>query len=102
MATLSIRLEAKTASGVARVAARSGKSKSEVAREALSRYVEEADKQPAKKPWYKEIEHLIGAVDSGGLQLSERTGEKFTEMLLKERDERRRADRRRTTRRVAR
>jgi predicted DNA-binding protein len=108
MAMLSIRLDARTASTVDRVAAQTGKTKSEIAREALAKYAEEVDKllgekvdkkSAGERPFDK-AKHLIGACDSGGMQLSTRTGEKFTEMLLRERDERRRADRRRPARRA--
>src|SRR5271170_6242500 len=101
MASLSIRLDAQTASAVDRITARTGKTKSEIVREAIADYTSKIDKKKPKgeRP-YDKVKHLIGICDSGGMQLSTRTGEKFTEMLLKERDERRRADRRRTTRRV--
>jgi len=101
MASLSIRLDADTASAVDRITARTGKTKSEVVREAIAGYAEKIDKKPKKESLYDKMAEFIGSCDSGGMQLSTRTGEKFTEMLLKERDERRRADRRRSTRRVA-
>src|ERR1700693_1981050 len=98
MGTLSIRLDASTASAVDRVAARTGKTKSAIVREALAEYAEKLNKKsPGERP-YDKMAPYIGSWDSGGMQLSTRTGQKFTEMLLKERDERRRADRRRSTR----
>ena len=100
MATFSIRLDAKITSDVERVAARSGKTKSAVVREALSRYVQEADKKSATERPYDKVKHLIGVWDSGGMQLSTRGGEKFAQMLEEERDARRRADRRRSARRA--
>jgi RHH-type transcriptional regulator, rel operon repressor / antitoxin RelB len=102
MGTLNIRLDTKTASLIARIAAQTGKRKSEIVREALRTYGERFPEKSTSARPYDKIKDLIGSLDSGGLQLSERTGEKFTEMLLKERDERRRADRRRATRRAAR
>jgi len=105
MATLSIRLDAKTASTVDRITARTGKTKSAIVREAIADYAEKAcpekieKKSKGERP-YDKMAPYIGSCDSGGMQLSTRTGERFTEMLLKERDERRLADRRRSTRRA--
>jgi hypothetical protein len=99
MGTLSIRLDARTASTVDRVAAQTGKTKSEIVREAIARYVEKVDKESQSERPYDKVAHLIGIWDSGGMQLSTRTGEKFTEMLLRERDERR-ARRHRSARRA--
>jgi metal-responsive CopG/Arc/MetJ family transcriptional regulator len=100
MATFSIRLDARLAAEVDRIAASTGKTKSEVVRAAIAEYTERArEKSKSERP-YERVAHLIGACDSGGMQLSTNTGQKFTEMLLKERDERRRADRRRPTRRA--
>jgi hypothetical protein len=100
MATLSIRLEAKTASTVDRITARTGKTKSEIVREAITDYVGRIEKKPKGERPYDKMAPYIGICDSGGMQLSTRTGERFTGMLLKERDERRRADRRRPARRT--
>jgi RHH-type rel operon transcriptional repressor/antitoxin RelB len=100
MATFSIRLDARIASAVDRIAAQTGKTKSDIVREALAEYVERADKKSKSERPYDKVKHLIGSCDSGGMQLSTRTGEKFTEMLLRERDERRRLDRRRPARRA--
>lgn len=102
MPILSIRLDAQAASSVDRISARTGKTKSEIVREALADYVAAVDRKSKGERPYDKMLPYIGSFDSGGMQLSTRTGEKFTEMLLKERDERRRADRRRSPRRVAR
>ena len=100
MGTLTVRLDARTASTVDRVAAQTGKTKSEIVREAIREFVEKVGKKNQSERPYDQVVDLIGSCDSGGLQLSTRTGEKFTEMLLRERDERRGADRRRPARRV--
>ena len=99
MSTLSIRLDARTASTVDRVAAQTGKTKSEIVREALAEYVEKVEEQSNSERPYDKVAHLIGSCDSGGMQLSTRGGEKFAQMLLEERDARR-AGRRRTARRA--
>ena len=102
MATISIRLDAQTASKIDRIIARTGKSKSEIVREAIADYVAQIDKQLKSMRPYDLAADLIGSVDSGGMQLSTRTGERFTKMLLEDRDARRRADRRRGSHRAAR
>ena len=69
MAMLSIRLDARTASTVDRVAAQTGKTKSEIVREALAKYAEEVDKllgekvdkKSASERPYDKAKHLIGA-----------------------------------------
>jgi len=93
-------LDARTVSALDRIAIRIGKTKSEIVREVLAEYTEKADQKSSGERPYDKVKHLIGSCDSGGLQLSTRTGEKFTEMLLRERDERRRLDRRRPARRA--
>ncbi len=93
------------ASTVDRITARTGKTKSEFVREAIVAYAEKEtgkkiDKKSKGERPYDKMAPYIGSCDSGGMQLSTRTGERFTEMLLKERDERRRADGRRPARRA--
>lgn len=102
MATISIRLDAQTASKIDRIIARTGKKKSEIVREALADYVAEIDKQSKSARPYDLAADLIGSIDSGGMQLSTNGGRKVAEMLQRERDARQRADRRRPTRRAAR
>jgi RHH-type transcriptional regulator, rel operon repressor / antitoxin RelB len=95
MATLSIRLDTRTASTVDRVAAQTGKTKSEIVREALIDYAEKVEQKSTSERPYDKMAPDIGCWDSGGMQLSTRTGEKFAEMLRRERDARR-AGRQRT------
>ena len=102
MATFSIRLDDKIASDLGRVAAQTGQTKAEVVSEALASYVKKVEAEYAAKTPYESVKHLIGSLDSGGMQLSTDTGKKVAQMLLEERDARRRADRRRATRRAAR
>jgi RHH-type rel operon transcriptional repressor/antitoxin RelB len=102
MATFSIRLDDKTTSALGRLAAQTGKTKTEIVREALQAYVDKVDAENAAKTPYELAKHLIGSLDSGGMQLSVDGGKKVAQMLLEERDARRRADRRRATRRAAR
>jgi hypothetical protein len=102
MATMSPRLDAQTVSAIDRIRARTGKSKSDIVREAIADFVAKVDEQLKSQRPYDQIADLIGSIDSGGMQLSTRTGERFTKMLLEERDARRGADRRRGSHRAAR
>jgi predicted DNA-binding protein len=102
MATFSIRMDDKTTSALGRIAAQTGKTKAEIFREALQSYVEKVDVENSTKTPYQLAKHLIGSLDSGGMQLSVDGGKKVTRMLVEERDARRPANRRRTTRRAAR
>jgi hypothetical protein len=77
----SVRLDAKTESLVARLARRKGQSKSRVIRDAIHAYAktETAVREPdsayeALKPW-------IGSVKGLPQDLSERTGDKFYQLL---------------------
>lgn len=84
----SVRLDEQTESLVRRLAKRRGATKSEVIREALSGLAKEA--KASTRP-YDAIRHLIGCVDSGGMKLSERTGEKFRNLLAGKKTHGRRA-----------
>ncbi len=99
VATFSIRLDAHIVSAVDRIAAQTGKTKSEIVREALAEYAERAVKKSRSERPYDKVAHLIGSCDSGGMQLASHGGEKFAQMLLEERDARR-AGRRRSARRA--
>jgi hypothetical protein len=88
MATLSIRLDAQTASKIDRIIARTGKKKSEIVREAISGYAHEIDKTTKNERPYDMMAPDLGSFDSGGMQLSTRTGRDFTEMLKREKDAR--------------
>ncbi len=77
---MSVRLDPKTDRAIARLAKRRGQTKSEVVREAIGVLTQQTKSGEQKQP-YDLIAHLIGCVDSGGAQLSERTGEKFANLL---------------------
>jgi|SRR5271154_2293031 predicted DNA-binding protein len=102
MPTFSIRLDDQIASALMRIAAQAGKTKAKIVREALQTFVDKVDAEDAAKTPYELAKDLIGSLDSGGMQLSVDGGRKVAQMLLEERDARRRADRRRATRRAAR
>jgi len=98
MPTLSIRLDARTASLVDRVAEQTRKTKSDVLREAIGQYAETIKENSESDRPYDKIAHLIGSWDSGGKQLSTRSGEKFAAMLKQDTNARR-SNRRRSARR---
>lgn len=78
---MSVRLDAKTSRVIARLAKRRGQTKSQVVREAIGGFAEQNKAwEQAKRP-YDLIAHLIGCVDSGGMKLSEKTGERFANLL---------------------
>ena len=97
MAALNIRIDAETAAFLDRIARERGLTKSEVVRQALAT-LREQEKAAARPPLSVRLAHIIGSGDSGGMRLSERTGERFTQMLLEERNAKR-TRRRRTARR---
>jgi Ribbon-helix-helix protein, copG family len=97
MAALNIRIDAETAAFLDRFSRERGLTKSEVVRQALASLRKQGPRAPTQPPSVL-MAHLIGSWDSGGMNLSERTGERFARML----QEKRNADRtrrRRTTRR---
>jgi len=78
----SVRLDPKTESLVRRLAGKRGQTKSEVIREALLAFARSEEAAQPQKTAYEALEHLIGCVKGGPKDLSERTGEKFRELLL--------------------
>ena len=97
MSTLNVRIDPQTAAFLERVTRQRGLSKSEVVREALAA-LRKQSANISEVPLRVRLAHLIGSGDSGGMRLSERTGERFTQMLLEERNAKR-TRRRRTSRR---
>jgi len=78
----SVRLDAKTESLVRRLAHTTGRTKSQVIRDAIVKLAEsEGRARPAKTP-YEAMKHMIGIAKGGPPDLSERTGEKFRQILL--------------------
>ena len=87
--SLSVRLDAKTESLVKRLARRRRQSKSEVIRDAIGALADQAERGIGKRRPYDLIAHLIGCVDSGGANLSQNTGEKFSNLLREKANARR-------------
>ena len=75
----SVRLDPEITVLILRLAKQSGLTKSQIIREALLAF---AERRQAKSPRpYDAIQHLLGSADSGGLALSEKTGDKFRKLL---------------------
>ena len=77
-----VRLDPRTENLLNRLARKSGRTKSQVIRDAIEMFAKsEMGGEPSTRP-YDRIKHLIGIVRGGPPDLSERTGEKFTKLLL--------------------
>jgi hypothetical protein len=96
MSELNVRIDPEMAALLERLARQSGRTKSEVVREALEILRERGT--PVKPP-AETMAGLIGCWDSGGARLSERTGERFAR-LVQEGKHAQRSGRRRPARRV--
>ena len=98
MSELNVRIDPEMAALLERVARQTGRTKSEVVRDALQTLRGRDAGEVGKRP-LEAMAGLIGCWDSGGLRLSERTGEQFVQ-LLTERRHAKRTGRRRPARRV--
>src|SRR5713101_8286372 len=98
MSELNVRIDAEMAALLERIARQSGRTKSEVVRDALDT-LRALGTQGAATPPAETMAGLIGCWDSGGARLSERTGERFAR-LLKQGKHAQRTGRRRPARRV--
>ena len=98
MAALNVRIDLATGAFLDLIARETGRSKSDVVREALAAMRDQIAR-PIALPPAEAMAHLIGCRDSGGSHLSERTGERFAR-LLQEKHHGHRTNRRRTVGRV--
>lgn len=81
-----VRLDVKTEAALTRLTLQRGQTRSEVIRDAIARLAED---QGEKVSAYQKLQPFIGVADSGGRQLSERTGQKLRELLEEKRRARR-------------
>jgi hypothetical protein len=86
---LSVRMDARTESLLGRLARKRRQTKSEVIRDAIGVLAKQEEKGTEKKRPYDLVAHLIGCVKGGPRDLSVRTGEKFRQMLVERRRNRR-------------
>ena len=98
MSELNVRIDPEMAALLERAARQTGRTKSEVVREALATFCARAPRVKTKPP-AEAMAGLIGCWDSGGARLSERTGERFAQ-LLKQGKHAQRTGRRRPARRA--
>jgi hypothetical protein len=82
---LSVRLDEKTESLIERLARKRRQTKSEVIRDAIGVLASQDETSGGQKRPYELVAHLIGCVKGGPRDLSERTGEKFHQMLTERR-----------------
>ena len=85
----SVRLDTQTEALIRRLTREQHRSKSEIIRDALRILARAESEQKTGSTHYDTVKHLIGISDSGGQRLSEQTGKRFTEQLLRKRHERR-------------
>lgn len=84
MATIAVRLDPESEEALNRVARETGQTKSEIVREALLQLPKRKARRKVVRP-YDLMKNGIGCFNSGGLRLSERTGDKFYELLVADR-----------------
>jgi ribbon-helix-helix CopG family protein len=78
---ITVRLDLETESIIKRLARRTGRTKSQVIRDAIRALAKtEEGGIPTGGP-YEAFSHVIGCAKGGPPDLSERTGEKFTKLL---------------------
>jgi predicted transcriptional regulator len=75
---MSVRLDPETEAMIRRIARAAGRSKSWVVREAVAAYTAE---MPRDRAPYDALAPFIGAGDTGLTDLSERTGERFADLV---------------------
>lgn len=85
---VTVRLDTETETTLRRLAAQRGQSKSDVIRDAIVRLAE-IEEAGADGSAYARLRPFVGIDDSGGRQLSRRTGRRFREHLEAEADARR-------------
>ncbi len=80
----SVRLDKKTETLVNRLARKTGKTKSAVIRDAIAILARQDAAAPPAVSAYELLKPYIGCVKDAPPDLSERTGERFTQLLLDE------------------
>ena len=76
-----VRLDPETESLVKRLARKTGRTKSQVIRDAIKALAKAEGAEGEGKTLYDAFAHVIGCASGGPPDLSERTGEKFAELL---------------------
>jgi Arc/MetJ-type ribon-helix-helix transcriptional regulator len=76
-----VRLDPETESLIRRLVRKTGRTKSQVIRDAIRALAGSVARAETAKGPYEAIAHLIGCVSGGPRDLSERTGETFRKLL---------------------
>jgi hypothetical protein len=76
-----VRLDPETEGMIKRLARRTGRTKSQVIRDAIRVLAKTEDGGKAMGSPYEAFSHVIGCASGGPPDLSERTGEKFSRLL---------------------
>jgi hypothetical protein len=98
MSALNVRIDPETAASLERLVHQTGRTRSDLVRQAIQSLHKQATQGHLPAP-AEAMAQLIGCWDSGGMRLSERTGERFAQ-LLQERKHDQRPGRRRSARRA--
>ena len=80
MAALTLRLDEKTDRALRRLTSASGGTRSAVVRRAILLLAREEGSEGGESP-YEKVAHLVGVVQGGPDDLSERTGERFAALV---------------------
>jgi hypothetical protein len=86
LASISIRVDPETEAFLTRFARVHGQTKSEVVRDALAALRKRASGKRDTLPPAQAMADVIGCWDSGGMNLSEDTGQKFSDLLRAKRN----------------
>lgn len=78
----SVRLDRETENAITRLARKTGRTRSDVIRDAIALFVRSGRAGTPPKTPYEAMAHLIGSIKGAPPDLSERTGEKFRKLLL--------------------
>lgn len=78
----SVRLDSETESLVKRLVRKTGRTKSQVIRDAIRALANSESPGSAARGPYEAFSHVIGCASGGPSDLSERTGEKFSKLLM--------------------
>ena len=76
-----VRLDPETESLIKRLAKKTGRTKSQVIRDAIRALAKSEDGGISARGPYEAFSHVIGCASGGPPDLSERTGEKFSRLL---------------------
>jgi hypothetical protein len=80
-----VRLDPETRRLMQRIARRTGRTQSEIIREAIRRLGAGERADGSARSAYEAMEHAFGCWDSGGARLSEQTGRKLRDLLTERR-----------------